>query len=413
MYFEVEFSDNVHVIKSEKWLVPVEVDKYDGTHKQMFYGEKDIAFESGQYKVKVKVRDNKDSSSKAEIEFPYLVKKFDNSKVNLSEIELASIIENKDDALRKWNKMFEKPGYYVIPNPSFIFYDTPGNLLFYCELYNAKKFAPGGVNIYYKILNSAGAEKLRFPIKKASSTDGILLTGEIPIDQLSTGSYFFNITAVYSNDKGSDSVTVSHKFIYYNRFKKAEQTASFVENLTYEKSEFATFSPKRLEDEFEEASIIATESERKSMHNLNTDDAKKRFLFKFWAQRDPDTTTIMNETRAEFLSNIEYANINFKYGKVKDGWKTDRGKILLKYGKPNEVNYKNMVETSNAYDEWVYDSLFGGCKFYFVDDGGFGNYKYVHSTAPGELYNPSWYDQFINKSSNNNNGINSNGNTIK
>jgi GWxTD domain-containing protein len=408
MCFNVEFYDNVHLVTSEKWIFPIEIEKYDGTYKQNFFGQKEFALESGQYKVKIHVNDNKDSTTNAEIEYPYPVKKYDNSKINLSEIELVSILENKDEALRNWNKMFEKPGYFVIPNPSAIYYETPGNLLYYSELYNAKKFSPDGVIIYYKIMNAAGAEKLRFPMKKKSSTDGMLLVGEIPLDQLSTGVYYFDITAVYPPDKPTDSVTVSKKFFFSNRFKKAEQTANFIENLTFEKSEFATFAPKRVKDEIEQAAIIATESERKSMNNLNTDEAKQRFLFKFWTQRDPDTTTTLNEARAEFLKNVEYANIHFKFGKLKDGWKTDRGKILLKYGKPDQINYKNMVEMTNSYDEWVYESLFGGCRFYFVDDGGYGNYKYVHSTAPGERYNPNWLEQFVNKSNNNDSNKNPN-----
>jgi GWxTD domain-containing protein len=410
MFFHVEFYDNVRLVKSAKWIVPLIIENYDGSHKETFTGQYDFALESGQYTVKIHVNDNKDTSTKAQIEFPYLVKKYDDSKIDLSEIELASILENKDAAIRNWDKMFEKPGYFVIPNPSAEYYDNPGNLLFYCELYNAKKFSPAGVTIYYKIENSAGVEKMRFPLKKQSTTNGMLLAGELPLDQLATGVYFFKITAVYPIENVTDSVTVSKKYFFYNSFKKAEQTASFIENLSFEKSEFATLNTQKIEEELEQAAIIATESERTSLRTLNTDDAKKRFLFKFWAQRDTDTTTVLNETRAGFLKNIEYANINFKFGKRKAGWNTDRGKILLKYGKPEEINYKNMIESTSSYDEWVYESLFGGCKFYFVDDGG-GNYKYVHSTAPGERYNPNWYQQFIDKKNSNLNNSNT-GTTI-
>lgn len=397
IYFNVEFYDNIKLVKSAKWIMPLEIEKYDGTHKQVFYGQNDFAMESGQYTVKVHVSDYNDSTSKAKIEFPYVIKKFQDTKIDLSDIELAAVLEKKDEALRNWDKMFEKPGYYVVPNPSAEFNDDPGNLLFYCELYNTKKFSPEGITIYYKIMNSTGEEKLRFPIKKPANSDAMVLSGEIPLNQLPTGVYYFNITAVYPNNKPIDSVTVTKKMFYYNKYKAAEQNATFVENITFEKSEFVTFSESRTDDEIEQAAIIATESERKSLRSLNTLQAKQRFLFKFWAQRDPDTTTTINETRATFLKNIEYANMHFKYGKVKDGWKTDRGKILLKYGKPEEINYNNGVESSNTYDEWVYENLFGGCRFYFVDIGGYGKYRYVHSTAPGERYNPNWYTQFVDK----------------
>ncbi len=411
MYFCVEFYDNIRLVKSAKWIVPLVIGKYDGTHKETFFGQNDFVLESGQYNVKIHVNDYKDSTTKAEIEFPYYIKKFTDSKIELSEIELVSILENKEEALRKWDKMFEKPGYFVIPNPSAEFYDNPGNLLYYCEIYNAKKLSPEGFIINYTITNSSEAEKLRFSQKKSSKNNGMVILGELPLDQLATGVYFFNITALYPIDKPTDSIKISKKFFFYNQYKNAEQSANFVENLTFEKSEFATLGPDQITEELEKAAIIATELERKSIKTFNTDEAKQRFLFKFWAQRDPDTTTIINETRAAFIKNVDYANINFKYGKQKAGWKTDRGKILLKYGKPDQVNYKNMIEGSSPYDEWIFESLFGGCQFIFVDDGGFGKYKYVHSTAPGERYNPNWYQQFIDKKNSNSNGTN-NGTTL-
>ena len=74
----------------------------------------------------------------------------------------------------------------------------------------------------------------------------------------------------------------------------------------------------------------------------------------------------------------------------KEGWKTDRGRVYLIYGGPDEIErFPNEIET-RPYEIWHYESVEGGVIFVFADITGFGSYQLVHSTKRGELRDDSW-----------------------
>ena len=86
---------------------------------------------------------------------------------------------------------------------------------------------------------------------------------------------------------------------------------------------------------------------------------------------------------------MEYANQAFR-GTFREGWRTDRGRVMLVYGKPDEVERFPFSSDNKAYEVWHYFSLQGGIDFIFVDRRDMGDYELVHSTARGELYDPDW-----------------------
>ncbi len=143
------------------------------------------------------------------------------------------------------------------------------------------------------------------------------------------------------------------------------------------------------------AIVIARDEEIYQARSLNDTKAKQRFLFKFWSQRDSDTNTVWNEYLREFRSNVEFANNFFSYGKNSQGWKTERGRVLLKYGMPtnSEVHISSGLE--RAYEEWFYENVQGGVYFYFVDISSIGNFILTHSTAMGETYYPDWFNRYV------------------
>jgi hypothetical protein len=80
---------------------------------------------------------------------------------------------------------------------------------------------------------------------------------------------------------------------------------------------------------------------------------------------------------------------------MSEGWKTDRGRVLLQYGFPTERNFTPVNGDNHAYETWFYSDVQGGVYFYFVDVKGFGNFILVSSTAHGELRNDNWFDEYV------------------
>jgi GWxTD domain-containing protein len=138
-----------------------------------------------------------------------------------------------------------------------------------------------------------------------------------------------------------------------------------------------------------DVAYIITDEERKAFKKLETDDERERFIEEFWRRRDPDPDTDENEFREEYYERIAYANEHYASGIP--GWKTDRGRIYITWGKPDEVeshpsggsynreSYEGGGSTSTyPFERWFYRYLPGvgsGIEIEFVDPTGSGEYR--------------------------------------
>lgn len=86
----------------------------------------------------------------------------------------------------------------------------------------------------------------------------------------------------------------------------------------------------------EDVVYIVTPQERKAFLLLSNDDQRERFIEQFWSRRNPTPAAGDNSYRAEHYRRIAYANQNFGTGKA-PGWKTDRGRIYITLGQPDEI----------------------------------------------------------------------------
>jgi GWxTD domain-containing protein len=85
----------------------------------------------------------------------------------------------------------------------------------------------------------------------------------------------------------------------------------------------------------EDVQYIITPEERAAWKRLKTDEEREQFIESFWLRRDPTPDTIDNEYKDDHYERIAYANEHFASGIP--GWKTDRGRIYIMYGKPDEI----------------------------------------------------------------------------
>src|SRR5947209_13593334 len=85
----------------------------------------------------------------------------------------------------------------------------------------------------------------------------------------------------------------------------------------------------------EDVNYIITDEERKAFKQLKTDEERDQFIEQFWLRRDPDPDTPENEYKDEYFQRIQYANEKFTSGIA--GWRTDRGRIYIMFGKPDEL----------------------------------------------------------------------------
>src|SRR5919199_1614520 len=142
-----------------------------------------------------------------------------------------------------------------------------------------------------------------------------------------------------------------------------------------------------------DVTYIITDDERKAFKKLQTDEEREAFIEEFWRRRDPDPDTEENEYKEQYYERIAFANEHFASGIP--GWKTDRGRIYIMYGPPDEKEshpaggsyerepYEGGGQTSTyPFERWFYRYIEGvgsGIEIEFVDPTGSGEYRMARS----------------------------------
>ena len=144
-----------------------------------------------------------------------------------------------------------------------------------------------------------------------------------------------------------------------------------------------------------DVAYIITKDERRAFQALTTDEERENFIENFWRRRDPNPDTEENEYREEYYERIAYANEHYSSGIP--GWKTDRGRIYIAWGKPDSIeshpaggaydrpSYEGGGSTTTyPFEIWFYRHLEGvgeGIEIEFVDPTGSGEYRMARDAS--------------------------------
>jgi len=177
---------------------------------------------------------------------------------------------------------------------------------------------------------------------------------------------------------------------------------------SYEADYFATLSDEELEQTFGGVALLVTDTERTTYEALPS-DAKRRYLTEFFQRQDPNPGSPGNLFLEDYLSRI--ATIRARYDETvgteeRMPWYTDRGRIYLKYGEPQDrvVNYSpsdigspSSVLGSGGfageppYEIWQYQTT--SFVYLFIQDDRFDHWRLLYSTDPDIVSMADWYNR--------------------
>ena len=126
------------------------------------------------------------------------------------------------------------------------------------------------------------------------------------------------------------------------------------------------------DDTMEILSLIASKEELEPIRNAEPGDRAAQWS-NFWRRRDPDPTTAENEALDEHMRRVSFVSRNFS--KVGDGWRTDRGRIYIRFGEPEEISTESDSRNRGEYLIWRYYML--NRTFVFYDMYGLGDYRLI------------------------------------
>ncbi len=136
----------------------------------------------------------------------------------------------------------------------------------------------------------------------------------------------------------------------------------------------------------EDVTYIITAEERSAFQALNTDDERRQFAAQFWERRNPTPGAAENPFKEEHYRRIAYANGRFTSRSGVPGWKTDRGRIYITFGPPDEIDAhpSGNGTTTLPFEDWRYRFIEGignEVSMEFVDASRTGEYRMTMDPA--------------------------------
>ncbi len=319
----------------------------------------------GEYELSLAVTDI-NSGEEGEVRTKVSIEPWDD-QLTLSDLELAISVEPDTG-----KSIFTRRGLRRIPNPSHQFGDRRVLLYSYGEIYNlrGRKY-----EVRYSIYDDKGSLIKSLPPRRYSVTaDRAVEVGAMNVMGLPPADYSLKVEVEDTTGlaSSSSSFTVIELLLPKEDLVMSEGAKSYYKLIEY----------------------LATDKELRFYRSLS-DTGREEYITGFWKKRDPTPSTPQNEALEEFAERMRYADKEWstQFGKGRD---TDRGRIYVKYGRPDETERRPAELTYKPYESWLYYGE-GGRQFVFCDLSGYGNYELIYSSEGSELSDPQW-DRYIDSS---------------
>lgn len=266
-------------------------------------------------------------------------------------------------------------GFSVIPNPTRR-YGARGleTVYFYYEGYNFEA-EPDSYLIRTAILSTRDpGETLAFAgpdsrVKRGSSVSGVLGMG---IRNLAPGEYEL---AVELRDLARDTAVQSSAGFRIGEREVQVGAASLPRFSGAHKLEMSALEQRH----YRSLEYVATPREI-AYYNSLSDSGKEAYLGWFWSRH----------SLSEFARRMETAQERYRIART-SGLATDRGRIYVKYGEPDEVERAVLEMDRRSREYWQYYNL--GLVFVFIDVRGDNNYRLAYSNSPEE--SATGYEQYL------------------
>lgn len=297
--------------------------------------------------------------------------------------------------------MYVKYGHYMPPLYYNFVPESQYVLPFAVEIYNTKRCvgANKSMTVRYYIENAENrmaAQPNNIITKTVTTEDVLLVVGQLNVFSLPSGNY--NMVVELFDEQ--DSLLQMNKLFFQKSNPSVKFDIERYNDVVTENSFVAKITDRtELESFVQSLYPISTNVEREffdtRMKSVTTEQLQ-RFFYSFWLTRnpkDPETEWINYNKR------VQYVQEKFGSKQVK-GYKTDRGRVYLQYGKPNDMIEVPSDPVSMPYEIWHYYYLDqqSNVKFVFYDPSLVGNdYELLHSNKYGELHDSNWKLKLVKK----------------
>ncbi len=257
-------------------------------------------------------------------------------------------------------------------------------------LVEAYAATPDSGSMVVRVLDTAGNSLVSSrPTRVRIAAGGSVLKGQLDLAGLPAGRYRFSVVIEVAGqrEERTDELVMAD----FQETMQREEARLAAEKETDE-GYFGTMNAEQLEDAAEPLVYLTTADSLRAFSRDLSLSAKRQFLTRFWQARDPSPGTPRNESRVQFYNLIATANRQYQEGggsKI-PGWKTDRGRVFVKYGEPlDRLDRRSSTGSAPPYEVWRYQR---GKELYYIfaDRTGFGGYKLMATNDLKETQRPGY-----------------------
>ncbi len=309
-----------------------------------------------------------------------------NDKIQQSDITLLKAFR-KDSS----EHPLVKNGYYMEPLTGLFYDKSATNLMFYDELYHINEEVVVTYHIDLDLNGHTNPTNIIAHKKLKPGQEITPLLLQFDISKVPSGYYILGVDV-----RNRAQELLSRKTIAFNR---SNPYLNIVNQDNVSEDALNQEFVGRLDSAQLRYSLKAISCKMRgdegNLLNLlikgNQNSAQRRFLFKYWAAKNPNDPEAPYKAYMTIVNAIDKMyNTGFGYG-----FETDRGYVYLKYGRPDDMQTFSNDAVAPPYEVWQYNDfpLTGqkNVKFLFYNQTLVANdFRILHSNARGEISNPRW-----------------------
>lgn len=347
---------------------------------------------NGKYTIEILLRDlNIENADTVQISYPFELF-FSGNQIEISDIELIDRMYKSEE-----QNLYTKAGYQVIPYVSNYFPLSLTEIKFYAEVYNSdNKF---GVDemflVVAQITNSGGdvVDSYRKMMRLETKNVNVILSS-FNIEKLYSGTYKLQLEV---RDK-ENKLLKSNSFQFFRNNPRPITEVILSDSMFDGEVLFTEMVPDRavLEEYIKSMWPRADQLERKiidkQVKTASTEELQ-RFMYAFWYKRAPENP----QEAWDKYNDLVHITQDLYSTQIKRGYETDRGRVFLEYGRPNQLVDVPAEPSAYPYQIWHYYHIenntysLSNIKFVFYNrDLSTNDYRLLHSDMRGEVYYARW-----------------------
>ena len=386
----VKQGDSIRYFDKFNLLGPEIADTLNGV--QDFSDIHRISLPEGDYTLNLELRDRNQPGDPARTVSQDVALRFPTDRVNFSDILL---LESYEKAETEGPRV--KNGFLLTPLVDDFFGKERNRLVFYTEFYNSLSLlGESDLLLRYQLLQHENQRPLDdySGFSRQKSREAGAFIGEFDISGLPSGNYQVQVelrdkqntvlagqTCFFQRSRPSELPADSGMTAAMAGFKDA--TGSFVVLYT---------NKDTLAEYIRCLWPISNPNENTfAINQLGIADLRmmQSFFYDFWYRRDASNP---KGAWDKYHEEVKKVNANYSSGNKK-GYLTERGRVYLRYGAPNQLSRMYNEPSSYPYEIWQYYTLGNQTNrkfvFYNPEIGG-NDFRLLHSDARGEIFDSQW-----------------------